>query len=220
MSRVRIMPAIFVSVLICQFSAADYESVVLEDKPFAYFRFEDPAGAIELADSSGNGNSGLEVNDVEFQREGIVGKAGEFFGISSIVTDLDFDPSADGLNQWTIESWFYSTGVEEIEDPENPGEFIEVIADQQVYISQKDGDGLGRSNVLISANRQPGSFIGGGTTNAIDPAENDFVQPEQWYHFVVAANADEDELFFYVNGEPSELNPHFPGSCSFILLCS
>ncbi|MCA9216461.1 MAG: PEP-CTERM sorting domain-containing protein [Planctomycetales bacterium] len=190
---------------------ADYESTVLEDMPFAYFRFEDAAGASELADSSGNGASGYDITDVEFQQDGIVGKAGEFLGSSSIVTDIDFDPSADGLNQWTIETWFYTTGVEEIEDPET-GDFIEVVRDQQVYIAQKDGGGLGRSNVLISAQRQPGSFIGGNTTNAFDPATSDFLQPEQWYHFVVAANADEDELYFYVNGEPSELNPQFPGN--------
>jgi hypothetical protein len=189
----------------------DYASTVLEDAPFAYFRFEEPAGANELADSSGNGNVGYEVNDVIFGGAGIVGNAGEFIGSSSIVTDLNFDPSIDGLEKWTVETWFYTTGVEEIDDPDNPGEFIEVVKDQQVYLAQKDGDGLGRSNVLISAQRQPGSFIGGGTTNAIDPAE-DPVAAETWYHFVMSVDNAEDELYFYVNGQPSELNPQFPGA--------
>ncbi|MDG2381162.1 MAG: hypothetical protein P8N76_05770 [Pirellulaceae bacterium] len=192
---------------------ADYASTVLEDKPFAYYRFEDEDGTDELADSSGNNNVGWEINNVGFGRSGVAGSsAGEFFGDSSIVTELDFDPSVDGLTNWTIETWFYTTGIEEIEDPDDPGEFIEVVRDQQVYISQKDGGGLGRSNLLISANRQPGSYIGGGTTNAVDPNENEFVEVERWYHFVAAANGDDDELLFFVNGEPSELNPQFPGN--------
>ena len=102
--------------------------------------------------------------------------------------------------------------MEEIEDPDNPGEFIDVVRGEQVYISQKDGTGLGRSNVLISRDRQPGSFIGGATTNAIDPLENDPVQPETWYHFVMVGDNEADEILFYINGEPSELNPQFPGA--------
>ena len=192
---------------------ADYAATVLEDKPIAYYRFEDENGTDELADSSGNNKVGWEINNVEFGLDGVAGsKAGEFFGDSSIVTELDFDPSVDGITSWTIETWFYTTGIEEIEDPDNPGEFIEVVRDQQVYISQKDGAGLGRSNILISADRQPGSYIGGGTTNALDPFENDFIAVEEWYHFVAAANGDDDELIFYVNGEPSDLNPQFPGA--------
>ena len=209
----RFVLALFFATAASTYSHADYAATVLEDKPFAYFRFEEPEGADELIDSSGNGNSGFEVIDVEFQREGVAGsKAAEFLGFSSIVTDLEFDPSLDGLNTWTIETWFNTNGIEEIEDPENPGEFIEVVKDQQVYISQKDGDGLGRSNMLISADRQPGSFIGGGTTNALDPFENDFVEPNRWYHFVMSANAEEDELYFFIDGEPVELNPQFPGN--------
>ncbi len=212
MTRLNGIAAVFV---LCAFSSsvyADYASTVLEDNPFAYYRFEDEVGSDELADSSGNGNIGSEVIGVEFGRPGVAGsQAGEFFGDSSIVTELDFDPSIDGMSSWTIETWFYTTGVEEIEDPDNPGEFIDVVRDQQVYIAQKDGNGLGRSNVLISANRQPGSYIGGATTNALDPAENDFVQVEEWYHFVVAHDGDEENLIFYVNGEPSDLNPQFPG---------
>ena len=198
------------SISAASIAVADYESAVLEDQPFAYYRFEDAEGSDELADSSGNGNIGWEVINVEFGQPGVAGSnSGEFFGDSSIVTELSFDPSD---TSWTIETWFYTTAVEEIEDPDNPGEFIEVVADQQVYVSQKDGTGLGRSNVLISANRQPGSFIGGATTDALDPFDADPLSPDEWYHFVMAYDMDEEELLFYVNGEPSDLNPQFPGA--------
>jgi hypothetical protein len=198
------------SVAVVSVAAADYESTVLEDAPLAYYRFEDPIDSEELADSTGNGNIGWEVNNVEFGQPGVAGSnAGQFFGDGSIVTELDFDPSE---TDWTIETWFYTTAVEEIEDPDNPGEFIEVVADQQVYVSQKDGTGVGRSNVLISANRQPGSYIGGATTDALDPFDSDPLLPEAWYHFVLAYEMDDEELFFFVNGESSDLNPQFPGA--------
>ncbi len=201
---------LLISMAVVSVAAADYESTILEDNPFAYYRFEDPAGSEELADSSGNGNIGSEVNNVEFAQPGVAGSnSGEFFGDGSIVTEVDFDPSE---TSWTIETWFYTTATEEIEDPDNPGEFIEVVADQQVYVSQKDGGGLGRSNVLISANRQPGSFIGGATTDALDPFDSDPLLPEEWYHFVVAYDMDQEDLLFFVNGEVSELNPQFPGA--------
>lgn len=189
---------------------ADYASTVLSDNPIAYYRFEEASGADTLIDSSGQDRNSLEVNEVEFQQDGIVGKAAEFSGDlqSSIVLDLDFDPSE---TNFTIESWLYSTGVEEIEDPDT-GDLIEVIQDQQVYIAQKDGDGLGRSDMLISAQRQLGSFIGGATTNAADPDENDPVSVETWYHFVMSYNMDDEELSFYVDGQPSDLNPQFPGA--------
>ena len=190
---------------------ADYASTVMNDNPIAYYRFEDAAGSDTLTDSSGNNRHSIELNEVEFQKTGIVGNAAEFFGgelQSSIVLDLDFDPSE---TNFTIESWLYTTGVEEIEDPDT-GDLIEVVQDQQVYIAQKDGDGLGRSDMLISANRQLGSFIGGGTTNAADPEENDPVSVETWYHFVMSYNMDDEELSFYVDGQPSELNPQFPGA--------
>ena len=117
MTRLNGIVAVFV---LCAFSSsvhADYASTVLEDNPFAYYRFEDEVGSDELADSSGNGNIGSEVIGVEFGRPGVAGsQAGEFFGDSSIVTELDFDPSIDGMSSWTIETWFYTTGVEEIEE--------------------------------------------------------------------------------------------------------
>ncbi|MCA9171694.1 MAG: hypothetical protein KDB23_28700, partial [Planctomycetales bacterium] len=180
-----------------------------EDNPIAYYRFEEAAGAATLADSSANGVGGSDIIDVDFGAPGIVGSAGEFLGSSSILVDLDFDP-AEG--DFTIETWVYPTGVEEIDDPDNPGELIEVIADQQVFIAQQDGGGLGRSDMLISANRQFGSFIGGNTTDAVDPLENDFVEPEQWYHFVMTYDADNEELYFYLDGLPSDMNPQFPGA--------
>ena len=99
----------------------------------------------------------------------------------------------------------YTTGVEEIEDPDT-GDLIEVVADQQVYIAQKDGFGLGRSDMLISADRQLGSYIGGATTNAFDPLDHDPTPFETWLHFVMTYDSSNEEIYFYVDGEPSELN--------------
>ena len=79
MPAVRCSIAMLLIGAVCSVLHADYAATVLEDKPFAYFRFEEPEGADELIDSSGNGQSGFEVIDVEFQREGVAGsKAAEF----------------------------------------------------------------------------------------------------------------------------------------------
>jgi hypothetical protein len=185
--------------LVAQVAGADYAETVLQDGPIAYYRFEEPDGSDEVADSSGNGFDGFEINNVGFARGGICnGSAAEFFGDSSIVLDFLMDPAdpeGDGIgigdDDFTIETWVYTTSDR----------------DQQVFVAQKDGNGLGRSDMLISLNLQLGSYIGGATRDS-------GVQPEleTWYHFVMAVDGVNDELYFYVNGEPSEDNPFFPAN--------
>ena len=61
--------------------------------------------------------------------------------------------------------------------------------------------------MLITANMELGTYIGGGTRNS-------GIQPEleTWYHFVMAVDGTNDELYFYVDGEPSENNPLLPAN--------
>ncbi len=185
--------------LVGQVVGDDYADVVLQDNPVAYYRFEEPEDSEEIADSSGNGFDGFEVNNVVFGQPGICGSsAAEFFGDGSIVLDFLMDPDdpegdgvGNGNDDFTIETWVYTTSE----------------TNQQVFVSQKDGNGLGRSDMLISLDLELGSYIGGGTRNS-------GVQPdlETWYHFVMTVDGINDELYFYVNGEPSENNPLIPAN--------
>ncbi len=179
---------------------ADYAETVLQDNPVAYYRFEEPEGSEEIADSSGNDYEGFEVLEVEFEHPGVADSlAAEFFGISSIVLDLTMnpdDPEGDGAgngnDDFTIETWMYTTSDR----------------NQQVFVAQSDGiNGLGRSDMLISLNLELGSYIGGGTRDSGFAPEL-----ETWYHFVMTVDGTNDELYFYVNGEPSEDNPLIPAN--------
>ena len=37
-------------------------------------------------------------------------------------------------------------------------------------------------------------------------------QSKEWFHFVMTIDGEDDELYFYVNGEASELNSQFAGN--------
>ncbi|MEZ6115405.1 MAG: LamG-like jellyroll fold domain-containing protein [Pirellulaceae bacterium] len=175
---------------------ADYADEVLADNPVAYYRFEEPEGSDQILDSSGNDNHSYEVNFVDLEVEGIVGNGAEFFGDGSIALDYAGDPTG---SDFTIETWLKAS---EIMDTDGDG----FANGTQVYVAQKDGGGLGRSDMLITANNELGTFIGGGTSNSGILPEN-----ETWYHFVMTIDEDDlDPLRFYINGEESEFNP-LPG---------
>ena len=88
----------WLAVLLILFSVAStcsatYLQEVLVDLPLAYFRFEEPEGSTEIADSSGIGFEGFEVNNVGFERDGIAGShAAEFFWIEQYRNRPDVRP--------------------------------------------------------------------------------------------------------------------------------
>lgn len=157
-----------------------YEVEVLADEPLAYYRFEEPAGAEIIEDSSGDHDS-VEVNNAVLGVPGRVGNAVEFNGDGSIVLDLfmdPFQPSDDGFD-FSIEMLVSNTAIP-----------------TQVMAAQKDGSGLGRSNLILNGGGQWGSFIGGSTTSSeITPEE------DTWYHLVMTYDGDFEEIIYYVDGE-------------------
>ena len=83
---------------------ADYVTTVLNDRPIAYFRFEEDAGATSIADSTGNGNDSADlvaIGSGVLGETGAIGKAALFGGDGHIVTGLTFDPS---LGDFSIEA--------------------------------------------------------------------------------------------------------------------
>ena len=151
-------------------ASADYSSTVLSDNPVAYYRFEEADGAGDLIDSSGNGHNSLDVIDVEFGAEGVVGAAAEFFGFSSIVLDLNIDPNdpegdGEGVGQddFTIETWVYTTGVEEIDDPVEFGRLTPGMHGAEIVLLFCDPYTLDVQRLLRAINHhEPGLRIAGG----------------------------------------------------------
>ena len=73
------------------------------------------------------------------------------------------------------------------------------FAGTQVMISNQDGFGTGRSNLIVGGDGNFNSFLGGSTT-----ASETFAEPDVWYHVVMTYDVDgPDTIRFYVDGEPS-----------------
>ena len=138
-------------------SFADYPDVVLADKPQLYYRFEEAEGAESVADSSGNGNNSEDLLEVLLDVEGAVGSAANFEGAGSILTPLIMDP---GETDFSIELLV------------NPND----VAGTQVMVSNQDGGGTGRSNLLLGPDGTVRSFVGGGHhRNRIDRRSGNLV---------------------------------------------
>jgi len=163
---------------------ADYPDTILNDEPLAYYRFEEAVGATAIADSSGNNFGGdVNVGAVTFGDAGLFGNSGGFAGDASILTTLLLDPSAGDFS------------VEALINPS-------ALGGTQVFVSNQDGTGLGRSNLItINANGVFRSFVGGAATDTEPIFENN-----SWYHVVLtydrsAADLGETTVRLYVNGE-------------------
>ncbi|MEN8871165.1 MAG: LamG-like jellyroll fold domain-containing protein [Akkermansiaceae bacterium] len=159
---------------------ADYPATVLEDSPLAYFRFEEAAGASFAADSSGNGNDAADYADLGTGVIGVTGAIGnaiQFNGDGAIVTGLTFDPSTSDFS------------MEFLIKPDVVG------SETRVVISNRDGEGLGRSNASIGANSQINSFAGGITSNSEIQAI-----PNDWQHVVYTYEDSTDTMRIFVNG--------------------
>ena len=149
-----------------------YEDVILEDEPRAYYRFEEELGELELLDSSGNDHHSLQISpSVQLEAEGKVDSGIEFLGDGNVVLDFlmnPADPEGDGVGVGNDDF-----SIEVLVKPS-------VVATNQVFISNQNGTGLGRSNCLITSGGVFGSFTGGGTTaSGVPPAA------DTWYHYVL-----------------------------------
>lgn len=174
-----VLKTLVVTVALTVPTFAEYPDVVLADKPLLYYRFEGDAGAGSVQDFSGNGNDSEDLFGVILGVEGAVGSAANFEGAGSILTPLLMDPSETDFS---------------IELLVNPN----VVVGTQVIVSNQDGGGVGRSNLLLGPDATVRSFIGGNTT-----ATELIVEPETWYHVILTYDNDgEDETIrIYVDGE-------------------
>ena len=169
-----------------------YAKLVLSDEPIAYYQFEETDGDF-VEDSSGNGFDSVALTNTALDVEGYVGSGVQFAGDGFIETLLTMDPTDpegdgldNGLNDFSIELFVM---------PEPGG-----AAGAQVFIAQRDGAGLGRSDVIITENGQWGSFLGGGTSDStVTPATG------TWDHLVMTydGGAGAETMRFYVNGLPA-----------------
>lgn len=161
-------------------SIADYPATIIADEPLIYYRFEDEDGADALQDSSGNELHSEDYLDVLLGEEGAVGKAAGFEGIGSVLTGLMLDPSEKDFSVELLVKPYELLGT-------------------QVMVSNQDGFGTGRSNLIVGADGNFNSFMGGSTT----PSES-FAEPDVWYHVVMTYDVDgPDTIRFYVDGELS-----------------
>jgi len=167
----------------------EYVDLVTAAEPVAYYRFEEVDGDTVVEDSSGNLHDSLAITNAALGATGVVGNAVEFGGDATIELDLQLDmadPEGDGAgvgnDDFSIEAFVRG----------------EVLTPPNVILSQQDGLGLGRSNLLFT---QPtgsiGAYIGGATT----PSS---VIPEMgtWYHVVLTYDGGFglETLRVYVNG--------------------
>lgn len=159
---------------------ADYPATVIADSPLLYYRFEDAEGVDALQDSSGNENHSEEYVDVRLGEEGAVGRAAGFEGFGSVLTGLLLDPSEGDFSIEVLVKPYELSGT-------------------QVMVSNQDGAGTGRSNLILGADGNINSYIGGGTTPS-----GSLAMVDEWTHVVLTYDADGPETIrFYVNGEPS-----------------
>ncbi len=193
------------------FAQDNYTETILADEPVALYSFVSGAGATTVIDITGNGHDSKSmVGNVEIVDSGLVGAAA-LFSVDpnsntggSIVLDLQFnplDPEGDGIG--------VGLGDFSLEALVSP---FDAAQTNQVFMAQKDGAGLGRSNALISQNGFWGSYMGGGTTDSATAPEED-----EWFHYVLSFDGDggDDAVKFYINGElsgePTMLRPEVDG---------
>jgi hypothetical protein len=86
-----------------------YSQEILADNPIAYWRLDEPAGSMSVADASGNGNTGTATNNkLVFGKPGVSNTAVQFDGTGY----LDFGDkfSFDGTASMSVEGWFWPIG--------------------------------------------------------------------------------------------------------------
>lgn len=197
MNRLHLVRTLSVPVLAtlsAPFLHADYPGEVLADEPLVYYRFEEPAGATTIIDSSGNGlniNYSTPVGTTQLGVAGAVGLAAMFNADDAIITPLVFDPSS---GDFTLEAII------------NPNMVPGAIG---VILANRNGGGVGRSNLLVSETSQVAAFSGGAPTDSGFYADNG-----TFYHVVLSydrsavGSASDPTFRFYIDGierDPSML---------------
>ena len=176
----RVVGVCAVSLLSCgaMNARADYVSEVMADRPVAYYRFEESAGATSLEDSSGNGHHSKVVSNVVFGIKGLVGQVGQFSN-AYVRLDLGLDPAAGDFS------------VEALVRFEKGGR-------QQRLVSQKNGTGVGQTLLYRMDNDKLASDLGGGGL-----ATSFTTDEGRWYHVVVTVKQDgsNDTVRLFVDGQ-------------------
>jgi hypothetical protein len=193
------------------YPSAAYQNAVLADNPVVYYRFEEPAGATDAVDSSGNGNDGA-YNNVTLRNPSATA-LGWSVGLTNIYTSYGGYSNGtynsqsssyvsvpavggaqslggSGNDQFTIEGWI------------RPQLFT---ADESIYSVDDNVFGV---QILWGwfANPQDIHVI----LQANTPAGVDFFSPAlgvgQWTHVAVVYNQALSDLVVYINGAPLGTN--------------
>ncbi|MDA7629878.1 LamG domain-containing protein [Akkermansiaceae bacterium] len=186
MKKLSLLPAF----LLIQSAFADFPAAVVADSPLAYYRFEEAAGATTLVDSSGNGldiDYSTPFGTTELGVQGAVGLGALFKLDGSFLTPLLLDPS---VGDFTIEA---------VMRTDSPAVNVGAVA-----ISNQQGTiagGVGRSNLVVNANRAITSFSGGATTQAEAFAtEGNFDHIILTFDQSAVAGGTETTFRFFING--------------------
>lgn len=162
-----------------------YTALVKADKPVAYYRFEEAADAVEVADSSAHNHTSEFVNGVSFGHPGRYGSAGFFAANFQGYVNLPFLLNPGSGEAFSVEAW--TTSPLFTSEPDS------------VLVAQKDSEGTGRSILFYSGsgNDQFVSFLKGAQRRG---TESITVEDNTWYHIVLTYSPDDFTLRFYVNG--------------------
>jgi hypothetical protein len=151
----------------------------------AHWRFDESSGTT-ASDSSGNGNHGTLIDNVQWA-PGKIGGAAEFDGTTGHI-EVPFSESLKLLNQgdFTIAAWCL---LNEVPPSTN-----------RMVLQQGDLNGTGRTLLFVNNTNEIRSFAGGATTGAGVGVESGV-----WIHIavVVIEQGATDNIQMYVNGQAS-----------------
>jgi hypothetical protein len=170
--------------------AADtpFSAEVREDKPVAWFRFNEKSGSNLVVDSAENTtpHNGTPIAaPVSTGATGFVDGAATFDGTQGVLSDRI-------LSLANVDTGFTVEAIVRAE-PVAGGTANRAI------VSQQDLNGTGRLIISVDESGVIRSVLGAGVRKDADTK----VAPREWSHVVIVANAITNEIRWYVDGQPA-----------------
>src|SRR5688572_13574818 len=201
--RLVLLALVLTGVSIAAPARGDYAAAVLADNPAAYWRMNEPVGAVAANDSSGNGGSGVYHNGVTLGVSGVLvedpsNTASEYDGVNdgsgSAVggsTDHFFCSPASLGSDYSVEFWFRN--ARPITGPGSLAIAGYVVGRDSGAAGQYDAIGIwGTAGFPFGR-----LYMFNGTTIVQDTTSTPTV-PDVWYHVGMTRSGSDVNL--YLNG--------------------